>query len=124
MSGLAITLLSGLRMTVGVVGFLGPTTTAQLMGHPAPTSSILSNRLWASRDAVLGAFVYSASSDESIRGALLAGMAADALDIVAVALGLLDGTVGMRTAAALGGGALVFFGLGVASLKGLNIKKD
>jgi hypothetical protein len=28
----------------------------------------------------------------------------------------------MRTAAALGGGGLVFFGLGVASLKGLNIK--
>ena len=122
MSGLAITLLSALRMTVGVVGFLGPSQTAQLLGHPAPTSSIISNRLWASRDAVLGALLYSASSDESIRGALLAGMATDTLDIVAVALGLLNGSIGMGVATALGGGGLAFFGLGLFSLLRLNIK--
>ena len=123
MSGLAISLLSALRITVGVVSILLPSYIAQLMDYSAPTSSILSNGLWASRDAVLGAILYSASVDESIRGALLAGVAADVLDVVAVGLGIWNGTVGMRTAATLGGGGLVFFGLGLVSLRGLDMKK-
>jgi hypothetical protein len=123
MSGLAITLLSTLRFTVGVVGFLGPSTTAKLMGHPAPASSVISNRLWASRDGILAGLLFSASSDESVRLALLGGITADVLDIVSVALGLLDGSVGTKTAVAFGGGAMAFVGLGLVALNGLESKK-
>jgi hypothetical protein len=92
-------------------------------GHPAPASSVISNRLWATRDTVLGALLLSASSDESVRGILLAGMAADVLDLVSVAFGLLDGSVGVRTAAALGRGGIAAFGLGLVAINGLDGKK-
>lgn len=119
MSGLAITILTTARFAVGSVSFLGPSSVSKLMGHPAPSSSVLSNRLWASRDGVLAAMLFSASSNESARLALLGGIAADVLDVVAVVLGLLDGSVGTKTAAGFGGGAIAFVGLGLAALSGL-----
>lgn len=123
MAGLAVTLLSTMRMGIGVVGYIAPNTTASLMGHPAPASSVISNRLWATRDAVLGGLLFSAVSDESVKAALLTGMTADVLDVVSVAFGLLDGSVGARTAVALGGGGIAAFRLGLVSLIGLNRKK-
>lgn len=123
MSGVTITLLATLRFTVGFVGFLGPSTTAKLMGHPAPASSVISNRLWASRDGILAGLLFSASSNESVRHALLGGIAADVLDIVSVALGVLDGSVGTKTAVAFGGGGIAFLSLGLSALNGLERNK-
>lgn len=123
MVSLAVSLLSTLRIAVGVVAFIAPTKTVQLLGHPAPASSVIGNRLWASRDAALGGLLFSASSNESVRGALLAGMATDILDIISVGLSLLDGSVGVRAAVVVGGGGVAFLGLGLVALKGLKVKK-
>lgn len=112
-----------MRTAVGSVAFIAPRTTSQLAGHPSPASSALGNRLWASRDAALGGLLFAAASEDSIRGALYAGIVTDAFDIVSVALGLMDGSVGVRTAVVLGGGGLAFMSLGLVALKGLEGKR-
>lgn len=120
MANLAVILLSTMRMAVGSVAFVAPSTTAKLAGHP---SSALPNRIWGARDAVLGGLLFAASTEETTRAALYAGLATDTLDIAAVAFGLLDGSVGARTAVILGGGAVTFVGLGLVGLKALDGKK-
>lgn len=124
MAALPITLLTNVRLAVGAVNFLVPSSVAKLMGHPAPASSVISNRLWASRDGILAVMLLSASSEESVRLALIGGLAADVLDVLSVALGLWDGSVGTTLAMGLGGGAMAFVGLGLAALNRLGGRKS
>jgi hypothetical protein len=86
-STLPLTLLSTLRIGVGSASFLLPSFTCSALFYPVPATSLLAVRLFGCRDLALGVLLATAKSPEARRRAVLAGVAVDALDVVACVWG-------------------------------------
>ena len=93
-STLPLTLLSTLRIGVGSVSFLLPSFTCSTLFYPVPATSLLAVRLFGCRDLALGVLLATAKSPEARRRAVLAGVAVDALDVVACVWGYGSGELG------------------------------
>ena len=114
----ALAVLSGARTAVGVGGWLAPRTSWQAFGLgecPADLpSAVVVNRLFAVRDLAFGLGLR--HPDPAVRRAVLqAGIAIDAVDVVASAVGVRRGA---PRASLLGvtAGAALFVVLGAVAL--------
>jgi hypothetical protein len=116
-------LLAGLRAFIGTSSFLLPNLTTQALFYPVPAGSLLAVRLFGARDAVLASLLWTAKTPEARRRAVLAGVAADTLDVVAVGWGILNGDVDPLAAGAFGGGAVSFLILTAFAWKGAGLGK-
>ncbi|KAH8813216.1 hypothetical protein F5884DRAFT_787753 [Xylogone sp. PMI_703] len=115
---LPVTLLSTLRIAVGSASFLVPGFTCQTLMFAIPNSSLLAVRLFGCRDAILGLLLHTAKTPEARRRALLAGIAVDALDITAAAIGYFNGEIDAKPVVTFGGGAMSFLILAGLGWKG------
>jgi len=83
-----------------------------------PNTSLLAVRLFACRDAVLGLLLHTAKTPEARRRALMAGIAVDALDLTACAIGFFRGEIDAKPVITFGGGAASFLLLAGLGWKG------
>jgi hypothetical protein len=109
--------LLGLRLTLGVVAYVAPSTAARIFGidpdeSPAMESAV---RLFGARELALGLGLVGA---ESIGGRrwLALGLVVDSLDVLTVALGARGHRLGRHTVIVGGGLASVAVGLGLRSI--------
>ena len=110
-------LLNGSRMVVGAAAIAAPGhvfTGAGLDGRRNPQLPVLS-RMFGIRDLVLGAGALGTSAAERRRW-LQAGIAADAVDLVAAIAGARSGRLSTREAIMLGIPATAGTALGIAAL--------
>lgn len=110
------TLLSGLRLAVGVSGYVAPNLAGKAFGlDPAanPQAAFL-GRLFAVRDIALVGAVQGTQGEARQLGWQL-GIACDAADFVAAVLGARNGTLSKTTGILAGSTALAAVGLGVAA---------
>ncbi|RFU34376.1 hypothetical protein B7463_g2015, partial [Scytalidium lignicola] len=117
-ASLPVTLLSTLRIGVGSSSFLLPGFTCQSLMFAIPNSSLLAVRLFGCRDAILGLLLHTAKTPEARRRALLAGIAVDALDITACAIGYFREEIDAKPLVTFGGGAVSFLVLAGLGWKG------
>jgi hypothetical protein len=69
------------------------------------------------RDAVLGGLLYTADNPAAVRRALIAGAVVDGIDALSCVYSVLNGDVEMLAADLVGGGALIFFVMGLWGLR-------
>ena len=104
------------RIVAGLLFFLYPTRASQIMGFDPNPQLNLGARLFGSRDIALGAATLLAKGTAR-RNLIVAGIAVDAADAGAAALGLKDKSVKPVPAGLLAGVALIAVGQGVLSLR-------
>jgi hypothetical protein len=111
--------LSALRLAVGLISWLAPNLGGRLFGlDPAgnPQAPYFA-RLFGIRDVAL-AVGATQSSGEAQKQWLQLGIACDAADVAAAALGRRGGYLPLATTIMVGGTALVAAGIGVQAIKG------
>lgn len=111
------TVLSGLRLAVGVSSWATPNLAAQAFGlkpEDNPAGPYLA-RLFGIRDVVLG-IGPGLTTDKARRQWLQAGLVCDVADIAAAALAGRSGGLSRTSAILAGGTAAVAVGLGVVAL--------
>lgn len=106
------------RIVVGLLFFLRPDLAARIMGQDLERNPdlALGARLFGSRDAALGVATLLAKGTAR-RNLVVAGIAVDAADAGAAALGLKDKSVKPVPAALLAGLALMAVGQGFVALR-------
>ena len=106
------------RIVVGLLFFLRPDLAARILGQDLEENPelALGARLFGSRDVALGTVTLLAKGTAR-RNLVVAGVAVDAADAGAAALGFRDSSVKPFPAAVLAGVALVAVGQGIASLR-------
>ncbi|TMM06072.1 MAG: hypothetical protein E6G10_01250 [Actinobacteria bacterium] len=112
-----VSLISGLRASIGAGAWLAPNLTGRLFGLDPdgnPQSSYLA-RLFAIRDLALAAGTLGSEGDARRRWLQL-GLACDLADAAAAYLAGRDGTLPKPAAVMTGGTALAAAGMGVAAL--------
>jgi hypothetical protein len=122
-----ITFLATARIAFGSLSFLAPAPTLSLfrllppsapLSLPSPTgTALLATRMFGVRDAVLGGLLYTADSPAAVRRALVAGAVVDGIDVLGCVWAVWNGDVEMLAADLVGGGALVFFAMGLWGLR-------
>lgn len=106
------------RIVVGLLFFLRPDLAARIMGQDLEQNPelALGARLFGSRDVALGAATLLAKGTAR-RNLVVAGIAVDAADAAAAAIGAKDKSLRSVPAAMLAGVALLAVGQGVVSLR-------
>jgi uncharacterized protein YjeT (DUF2065 family) len=106
------------RIVVGLLFFVRPDLAARLLGQDLQRNPelALGARFFGSRDVALGAATLLAKGTAR-RNLIVAGVAVDAADAGAAALGLQDKSVKPARAALLAGVALMAVGQGIVSLR-------
>ena len=113
------TALTTLRTAVGISSWTAPRLAGRAFGLDVaanPQAPYLA-RLFGIRDVALAAGA-ARSSGEARRTWLKLGIACDAFDVAAAALGRRDGSLSPFTTVLVGGVAVAALGLGVAALNG------
>jgi uncharacterized protein YjeT (DUF2065 family) len=106
------------RIVVGLLFFLRPDLAARILGQDLQRNPelTLGARLFGSRDVALGAATLLAKGTAR-RNLVVAGIAVDAADAGAAAMGFRDQSVKKAPAVVLTGVALIAVAQGVASLR-------
>ena len=118
-----ISILASMRVGFGAFSFLAPSTTLSLFQMPISSSALVATRMFGVRDAVLGGLLWTAESPASVRRALIAGAVVDGIDALAAAYGLWQGDMDMLATDLVGGGAIVFFAMGLYGLRSRGLLK-
>ena len=118
-----ITVLSSLRMGFGGFSLLAPSTTLSLFQMPVHPSAAVATRLFGVRDLVLGGLLWTADSPAAVRRALIAGAMVDGIDALGAVYGLWQGDLDMLATDLVGGGAIVFFAMGLYGLRSRGLLK-
>lgn len=106
------------RIVAGLLFFLRPDLAGRILGQDVAENPelALGARLFGSRDVALGAATLLAKGTAR-RNLVVAGIAVDAADAGAAAIGLRDKSLKPVTAALLAGAALLAVGQGIAALR-------
>lgn len=124
-SVVAINSLALARTLAGASLLASPRFTASLFSLPTFSAASVFLRLCGARDAALGGLLWSSSYTSPelrtpmLRQALIIGAVVDVLDGISVGVCFLEGNLKSTPAALIGGGALLFLGLGLVGLKGI-----
>jgi hypothetical protein len=108
---------AALRFTTCAVAWLAPRTTGRLMGLSSGRDQPFTTQLFGSRELTLALAITDTASPQLQARALQLGLLTDVLDVAAAIRGVRAHTLSPTGAIVAGGGAALFAGLGLASLK-------
>jgi len=123
-----ITTLGVVRAVTAAALMFAPQLTTRLFLLDLPAAASTVTRMIGAREAALSVLllvgsrrvaVEPATYRDGLRMAIMAGICADLLDIVAGVVDVASGSIGMGTFDMVAGGALLAVGLGVVGLRGL-----
>lgn len=118
----AITALGAIRIATAAACMVAPQFTSRLFLVDVPPAASLAMRMVGAREAALGGLLLVGKNSgrrDALRMVLMAGIAADLLDIVAGVVDVASGSIGMGTLDMVAGGAVLAVALGVVGLRGL-----
>ncbi|KAH7068723.1 hypothetical protein FB567DRAFT_541059 [Paraphoma chrysanthemicola] len=121
-----IKVLTVMRVGVGAACIVAPRFTCALFKYNVPAEQALIVRMFGARDAVFGELLATAEDKErpdrgrrEIKRAIWGALAADVMDLGAIAFGVATGQVGKTPGILLGAAAIGAIGIGAVGLRNL-----